>query len=159
VPSKFSQLSRRGSPNFALALIAVVGFVYIMLSIFEANVLTFLAYTTSGLYLSIAFVGLSGLLFPYRRKALFQSTAASVQRRIGGVPVVAIVGLATFLIGAFVAVAAASPAYTGAAINPNYLIALVGVFAAGLLIYAVSYYYQKGRGVDLMMRFREIPPE
>jgi hypothetical protein len=58
-----------------------------------------------------------------------------------------------------VAVAAASPAYTGAAINPNYLIALVGVFAAGLLIYAVSYYYQKGRGVDLMMRFREIPPE
>jgi amino acid transporter len=88
VPSKFSQLSRRGSPNFALALIAVVGFVYIMLSIFEANVLTFLAYTTSGLYLSIAFVGLSGLLFPYRRKALFQSTAASVQRRIGGVPVV-----------------------------------------------------------------------
>jgi amino acid transporter len=159
VPSKFSQLSKRGSPNFALSLIAVIGLIYILISLYAANVLTFLAYTTSGLYLSIAFVGLAGVMFPYRRKALFKETSAAVQRRIGGVPVVAILGGATFVVGVFVAVAAASPAYTGAPVNPNYLAGLVSVFAGGLVIYAISYYYNKGKGIDLMLRFKEIPPE
>ena len=161
VPTKFSELSRRGgSPNFALALIAVIGLAYILISVFSANVLTFLAYSTSGLYLSIAFVGLSALVFPYRRKAMFQSTAAPVQRRIGGMPVIALLGLITFLVGLFVAVTAASPAYTGAAVNPYYIAGLVGVFVAGFAIYWISYAYQKSsKGVDLMMRFREIPPE
>jgi amino acid transporter len=160
VPTKFSELSKRGgSPNFALALIAVVGLVYILLSVFYANVLTFLAYATSGLYLSIAVVGLSGLLFPYVRKSIFQSTPPAVQRKVGGMPIVSILGLITFLVGLFVAVAAASPAYTGAPINPYYIAGLVGVFLAGLAIYSISYLFQRSRGVDLMMRFREIPPE
>ena len=160
MPTKLSQLSRRGgSPNFALALIAVIGLVYILISIFEANVLTFLAYTTSGLYLSISFVGLSGLLFPYRKKALFLSTPATVQRKVAGIPAIAILGLVTFLVGLFVATAAASPAYTGASVNPYYVAGLASVFIGGLAIYAVSYYYQKSKGVDLMLRFREIPPE
>ena len=159
VPTKLSQLSKRGSPNFVLALIAVVGLIYILISLFEANVLTFLAYSTSGLYLSIAFVGLSGLIFPYRKKALFQNTPATVQRKVGGIPIIAILGLVTFLVGVFVAITAASPAYTGTAVNPYYVAGLVSVFIGGLAIYAISYYYQKSKGVDLMLRFREIPPE
>ena len=94
MPTKLSLASAAGvvRPNFALALIAVIGLVYIIISIFEANVLTFLAYTTSGLYLSIAFVGLSGLLFPYRKKALFLSTPATVQRKVAGIPAIAYSG-------------------------------------------------------------------
>jgi amino acid transporter len=159
VPTRLSQLSKRGSPNFVLALIAVVGLIYILISLFEANVLTFLDYATSGLYLSIAFVGLSGLIFPYRKKALFQSTPPAVQKKVGGVPVISILGLVTFLVGVFVAIAAASPAYTGLAVNPYYVAGLASVFIGGLAIYAISYYYQKSKGVDLMLRFREIPPE
>jgi hypothetical protein len=63
------------------------------------------------------------------------------------------------VIGVFVAVAAASPAYTGAPVNPYYIAGLASVFVGGLVIYAISYYYNKGRGVDLMLRFKEIPPE
>ena len=160
IPVKFSEVSaKRGSPNYALALIAVVGLVYIVTSIFAANVLTILAYSTSGLYLSIAFVGLSGLIFPFRRKALFANTPTSVQKKVGGVPVIAILGGITLVVGAFVAVAAASPAYTGASVNPYYIAALVGVFIAGLVIYTLSYYYHKSKGLDLTLRFREIPPE
>jgi amino acid transporter len=159
VPSKFSELSKRGAPNFALSLIAVIGFIYILLSLYYANVLTFLAYSTSGLYLSIGFVGLAGAMFPFRRKNMFKDTTAMVQRKIGSIPVISILGVATFLIGLFVAIAAASPAYTGAPVDAYYIAGLVGVFVGGLGIYAISYYVNKSRGVDLMLRFREIPPE
>ncbi len=73
VPTKFAEVdTRRGSPNYALGLVAVVGLVYVLLSVFAANSLTFLAYSTSGLFLAIAFVGVAGILLPYKHKDLFQ---------------------------------------------------------------------------------------
>jgi amino acid transporter len=160
VPTKFADVdTRRGSPNYALGLVAVVGLVYVLLSVYYANSLTFLAYSTSGLFLAIAFVGVAGILLPYRHKDLFQLAPANVQRKIAGVPVVALLGLATIIVGLFVAYTAASPVFTGAAVNPAYLAGLAAVFIVGLVIYAISYYYHKSKGFNLALRFAEVPPE
>jgi amino acid transporter len=160
IPTKFSELGgKRGTPFYALGLVAVVSTIYVLLSIYEANVLTFLAYATSGIFLTIAIVGLAGVVFPYRFKDMFAATPANVQRRLGGVPVVAILGIATFVTGAFVAVIAASPIFTGAALNPYYLLGLLLVFVSGLIIYWISSAWNRSRGVDLSLRFKEIPPE
>jgi len=160
VPTKFADVdTRRGSPNYALGLVAVVGLAYVLLSVYAANSLTFLAYTTSGLFLAIAFVGLAGILLPYKHKDLFQLAPANVQRKIGGVPVVALLGIATIIIGVFVAYTAVAPVFTGAAVNPYYVLGLAMVFIVGLVIYAISYYVNKSRGVNLALRFAEVPPE
>lgn len=160
VPTKFADVdTRRGSPNYALALVAVVGLVYVLLSVYEASSLTFLAYTTSGLFIAIAFVGLAGILLPYRHKDLFSLAPANVQRKIGGVPVIALLGLGTIIVGVFVAYTAASPVFTGAPVNPYYLLGLAMVFIVGLIIYAISYYINKSKGFDLALRFAEVPPE
>jgi amino acid transporter len=160
IPTKFADVdTRRGSPNYALGLVAVVGLAYVLLSVFAASSLTFLAYTTSGLFIAIAFVGLAGILLPYRHKDLFKLAPANVQRKIGGVPVIALLGLATIIVGVFVAYTAAAPVFTGAPVNPVYLLGLVAVFIAGLVVYFVSYYYYKSKGFNLALRFAEIPPE
>jgi len=159
-PSKLAEVDeRRGSPNYALGLVAVVGLIYVLLSIFAANVLTFNAYATSGLYLAFAIAGIAGVLYPYKHKELFQSAPANVQRKLAGVPVVAILGVITFLTGIFVAYIAASPIFTGAPVNPFYLAGMIGVFVVGLLIYYASALYQKSKGIDLAIRFKAIPPE
>jgi len=159
-PAKLAQVDeRRGSPNYALALVAVVGLIYVLLSIFAANVLTFNAYATSGLYLAFAIAGVAGILFPYKHKELFQTAPANVQRKLAGIPVVAILGVITLLTGIFVAYIAASPIFTGVPVNPYYLAGMVGVFVVGLLIYEVSTMYQKSKGIDISKRFSMIPPE
>lgn len=159
-PTKLAEVTdKRGSPNYALALIAVVSLVYIMLSVYAANFLTFSAYSTSGIFLSIAFVGVAGILLPYKHKDLFEAAPANVKRRLGGVPVIAILGVATLLTGLFVAYIAASPIFTGAAVNPLYLAGLAGVFISGLVIYEISAYYHKSKGIDLSLTFNQIPPE
>jgi len=159
-PAKLATVSeKRGSPNYALAVVAIVGLVYVLLSVFAANVLTFLAYSTSGIFLAISFVGIAGVLFPYKHKDLFVAAPANVQRKLGGVPVIAILGAITFVTGVFVACIAASPIFTGAPINPYYLLGLAGVFIVGLVIYGTSVGYQKSRGFDLSLRFKQIPPE
>jgi len=159
-PTKLAEVSeKRGSPNYALAVVAVIGFVYVILSNFAANVLTFLAYTTSGIFLSIAIVGIAGILFPYKHKVLFKMSPANVQRTIGGLPIIAILGAITSVTGIFVALFAASPIFTGAAINPYYILGLISVFISGLIIYEISVHYHKSKGLDLSMRFKQIPPE
>ncbi len=159
-PAKLAQVDgSRASPNYALALVSVVGLIYVLLSIFAANVLTFNAYATSGLYLAFAIAGIAGILFPYKHKDLFKSAPAAVQRKLAGIPVVAILGAITLLTGIFVAYIAASPIFTGAPVNPVYLGGLVGVFVVGLLIYYVSSAYQKSKGIDISLRFKAIPPE
>ncbi|MGA3109942.1 MAG: APC family permease [Candidatus Bathyarchaeia archaeon] len=159
-PARLAKVDEsRGSPNYALALVAVVGLIYVLLSIFAANVLTFNAYATSGLYLAFAIAGVAGILFPYKHKALFESAPANVRRKLAGIPVVAILGVITLLTGIFVACIAASPIFTYAPVNPLYLAGMLGVFIVGLAIYEVSALYQKSKGIDLSLRFREIPPE
>ncbi len=160
IPTKFSQLSgKRGSPNYALGLVAVVGLVYVVLSVYAANVLTFLAYATSGIFLTIAIVGVAGIIFPYKFKDLFASAPANVRRKIGGVPVISILGGVTLVTGIAVAGIAASPIFTNAPLNPLYLVGLGGVFVLGLVVYSISSAWNKRRGVDLSLRFKEIPPE
>jgi amino acid transporter len=159
-PVKLAEVSeKRGSPNYALALVAVVGLIYVLLSIYEATYLTFNAYATSGLFLAFAIAGIAGVLFPYKHKDLFEATPAMVQRKLAGVPVVAILGVITFFTGIFVAYIAASPIFTGVPINPYYLVGMIGVFVVGLIIYFVSAQYQKSKGIDMSMRFKRLPPE
>jgi hypothetical protein len=45
-----------------------------------------------------------------------------------------------------------------AANTPGSLIAVVGVFVAGLVIYYLSLFLNKRRGIDLSLSFRELPP-
>jgi len=159
-PTKLAQVSeKRGSPNYALAVVAVIGLVYVIISNYAANVLTFLAYTTSGIFLSIAVVGIAGILLPYKHKELFKTAPAIVQRKLGGLPVIAILGTITFLTGIFVAFVAASPIFTGTAVNPYYLVGLASVFISGLIIYEISALYHKSKGLDLSLVFKQIPPE
>jgi divalent metal cation (Fe/Co/Zn/Cd) transporter len=78
---------------------------------------------------------------------------------LAGVPVVAILGVITLLTGIFVAYIAASPVFTGAPVNPYYFAGMIGVFVVGLIIYEASALYQKSKGVDLSIRFKQLPPE
>ncbi|HUK49597.1 MAG TPA: APC family permease [Terriglobales bacterium] len=158
-PVKFAEVNQKGSPNYALALVSVVGLIYVLLSIFAANVLTFNAYATSGLFLAFAIAGIAAVLYPYKHKDLFELAPPMVKRRIAGVPVVAILGVITFLTGLFVAYIAASPIFTNVPVNPYYLVGMIGVFAVGLIIYFVSAAYHKSKGIDMSMRFKQLPPE
>ena len=159
-PARLADLSERTrTPNYALAVVGIVSLVYILIANFAANVLTFLAYSTSGIYLSVAVVGLAGLLLPYKHKEFFTTAPAVVQRKLAGIPVIALLGGATFIIGVVVSVIAASPIFTGAPINPYYIAGIAGVFITGLVLYELSVLYHRNKGFDLSLRFKQIPPE
>jgi len=99
------------------------------------------------------------MAFPFWRKDLFNASVPFTRKKIGGIPLVSVVGLVTFVSGAALAVMSISPTYSGAPLNLPLLFAQALIFALGLVIYYASVLYRKRQGIDLSTTFMEIPPE
>jgi amino acid transporter len=157
VPTKLSSLDRRyNSPYVALILVVALSMVAQALWLYTSW-LSYMAYGITALFLGTAIAGIAGAVFPYRRKDLFEAAPAAAKRKIGGLPMITILGVLTFLVSAFVATATLLPAYIGT-INYNYIAAIIVTYAVALAIYFVSASYRKKK-IPLDLTFKEIPPE
>ena len=157
VPTKLSALDRRyNSPYMALIVVIVLSMVAQVLWLYTSW-LSYIAYGITGLFIVSAICGLAGIVFPYRRKELFEAAPDMVKKRVAGIPVMTILGVLTFIISALVAYATVLPAYVGV-INYTYVAVLILTFIVALVIYFVSAAYH-GRKIPLSLTFKEIPPE
>jgi amino acid transporter len=158
LPSAFSEIDTRfHAPRNAVILTGVISAICIFLG-YYTTILGFLLYGTMGVFGSCAFVGIAAMVFPYRRKDIFQKAPKLVQTKIAGVPVMSILGVLTAVIGAAVAVFTAMPAYTGGPVNPSYVSIVLGMFLIAPVYYAIAYWYNRRRGLDMSIAYRELPP-
>lgn len=157
VPTKLSALDRRyNSPYVALILVVIVSMVAQAFWLYT-NWLSYMAYGITALFLGSAVTSIAGIVFPYRRKDMFEAAPAMVKRKIGSIPVMTILGVLSFLVSAFVAIATLLPAYVGT-INYTYVGVIILTYAVGLAIYFASSAYRKKK-IPLDLTFKEIPPE
>jgi len=157
VPTKLSSLDRRyNSPYVALILVVVLSMVAQAVWLYT-NFLSYMAYGITALFLGTAITGIAGAVFPYRRKDIFEAAPAAARRKVGGIPLITILGVLTFAVSAFVATATLLPAYIGT-INYNYIAAIIVTYVVAIAIYFVSSSYRKKK-IPLELTFKEIPPE
>ncbi len=157
VPTKLSALDRRyNSPYIALILVVIVSMIAQAFWLYT-NWLTYMAYGITALFLGSAITGIAGAVFPYRRKDLFEAAPAMVKKKFGSLPVMTLLGVLTFLVSVFVAVATLLPAYIGT-INYTYVGVIILTYAVAIAIYFASSAYRKKK-IPLELTFKEIPPE
>jgi amino acid transporter len=157
VPTKLSSLDRRyNSPYLALILVVALSMVAQALWLYT-NWIAYISYGITALFLGSAITGIAGAIFPYRRKDLFEAAPAMVKRRVGGVPVITVLGVLTFAVSVFVAGATLLPAYVGT-INYDYVAAIVVTYVVAIAIYFASSSYRRKK-IPLELTFKEIPPE
>lgn len=110
---------------------------------------------------SIAFwlASFAAILLPYRRPELFDQAPESVRRRIGGVPVITLLGIGNLALFTLILFASfKTPAFSGPT-GGRAIAFVVGIYAVGVILYFVSRAVQRARGVDLDLLYKEIPPE
>jgi basic amino acid/polyamine antiporter, APA family len=110
-----------------------------------------------GFILGFAIVSIAAVAFPYRLPDVFESSP--VRWRVGGVPVMSIVGVLS--LGALGVMAWAFWTDPSAGLNGKLSTKILNfaIFASGLVIYFVAKAVQRTRGVDVSQRFKEIPVE
>jgi hypothetical protein len=132
--------------------------IYAFLDYYTTVLSTVLSYSLLGWWIAVFIVALAGIAFPFRRKDVFDSSPSVVKMKIGPLPVVTLLGAMLAAISAFLAYSVVSPAYVGV-LNATYVYAVVALLLLGVVIFYVSYAYNKRRGVPLDLAYREIPPE
>jgi APA family basic amino acid/polyamine antiporter len=110
---------------------------------------------------SIAFwmASFAAILLPYRRPEIFAASPAHVQRRVGGVPVITLLGIGNLVLFSMVLYSAFKlPAFSGPT-GTGAVLFVIGIYVSGALIYFGAKAIQRRRGIDLDLLYREIPPE
>ncbi len=110
-----------------------------------------------GFILGFLLVSASAIVFPYRMREVFESSP--VRWRVGGIPVVSIVGVLSVVALVIMAWAFLTDPSAGLNGRPGLVWMNVGIFASGLVIYFVAKAVQSSRGVDISKAFKELPVE
>jgi amino acid transporter len=158
MPASLSEIdSRTRSPVFAILIVTVLAIgstaIYAFTTWF-ATLSVLLGLTTT---LLITAVGATVL--PYTQRDMVENSQYA--RRIGGVPLLTIVGaLAVLGFSAAIAVLLWDPG-SGASLsaNPGKVWLTLGVYALAFAIYFISRAFRRRQGIDLSLAYRELPPE
>jgi glucose uptake protein GlcU len=98
------------------------------------------------------------MIFPFVKKDLFAQAPGWIGKRVGGLPLVTVVGLLTVVGFGYVGyVAYTNPLIT--APNTFSVLLAVGIIVGAFVVYYISRAYHKGKGMDISMALKEIPPE
>jgi amino acid transporter len=156
-PAKLAEVNERyHSPVYALGTIFVLG---VITSAFYAYGKLSVLSGTVGITASMIVVAIAGIAFPYRNKEAFESSPAS--GRIGGIPTITLVGILALPLLGLIEWALLEDVNSGTSIdgNPRILTYAVIIFVIGLPLYYMARAIQKGRGVNVDLAYKEIPPE
>lgn len=158
-PASLGKVSDRfHSPLLAIVVIAVISEIALIFYIIEPAYLG--AVNLTYLFLpAILLDGLSGLFLVWRRKDLFASAPGVAKRKIGPIPVIVITGLYSVIFIAVMLIAALANPAVGGPLGTITVGTVAGAFILGLISYFGMKSYQKRRGLDISLVFKEIPPE
>jgi APA family basic amino acid/polyamine antiporter len=157
VPTKLSEVDKRGTPLWANLTILVASVIFLLVSVYGAPKLISLL-LSAGLAQQLTFIvlGVAGIVFPFRKKAIYERSP--VRKSLLGIPVMSIVAVAATLVWGFVLYGWVKTKDLGANTTTAW-ITLVVILGLGALIYLVSWLVNRSQGVDLGLAFKELPPE
>ncbi len=154
VPTSLAHVSDRfHTPTLSIVMTVLLATVPMALIFFTSFISTQLnaifLFTVAWLVSAVAAV-----VLPFRRKAIFHASGGA--SRFLGLPVISWIGLVSVGVIGYLSYSA----FTNPAIGPSTETArmvILAVFAAPAIIYAISYRYNKRRGIDLGLLAAELP--
>lgn len=161
LPSAFASVnSRTRTPLNAIILMVIASLIYLYISIFNTSYLSVLfSYGTAGTFLAFIFVAVAAIVYPYRRKQMFDSADDLAKKKVGGLPFITILGVLSLIISVYVVYALVEPAIGGPTFGSVLEDGLIPTFVLGIVIYIVAFAARRGQHIDLSLIAKEIPPE
>jgi amino acid transporter len=158
-PARMSNVSSRfGTPYIIVIFATIISVIYAVLNYYTTILSTVLSYSILGWWIGVIIVAIAGIVFPFRKRGVFESSPGAVKYKIGSIPLMTILGVMLAIIAAFIAYAVISPSYIGV-LNPSYVFAVIALLILGVVIYYAAYVYHKRHGIPFEAAQREIPPE
>jgi amino acid transporter len=158
LPARIADVGTRlRTPHYAIGVMTGLGLVLLSLYYFTSWP-SAIALGTFLLICCMVIPGLALFALPFRRKDLVDLAPGSMKSRVGGFPVISLIGLAEAIGFTYMAyLGATNPLITSP--TTFAIVYAVGVIVAAFVIYFVSVAYHNRRGIDIPLAFKAIPPE
>jgi amino acid transporter len=156
LPDRFASVSERfHTPIFATVLVLIGGIIgaALMAGLGASN--AEFAYLTFDIF-SFGFIipAIAAVVFPYVRRDMFEANFSTKKFVL---PLLSWLGLGT---GIYLIYSTYLAHTSGTLPFDNYALGLFGaIYSLGIVVYVVSYFWNKRRGLPLSLVFKEIPPE
>jgi APA family basic amino acid/polyamine antiporter len=159
IPNALADVSHRtGTPLKAILLMSVVGLFYAYITNYQFGMLAeIFSYGTAGIFTAFLIVSLAAIFFPFRRKDLFNNSPRPANAKIGGLPLLTLVGILSFICSAIVIYAILEPAVLK--LSTVLVYGIIPTFIVGAVIYAIAHLIRRTQGINLNLLQKEIPPE
>jgi amino acid transporter len=162
LPPKLNEVNRRGSPIYAVGLGFVISWFQFTVNCITPLLSAYQTYTITIWFFGWIFLSIAAIIFPWRRKDIWEKSPEITRQKILGAPAIVVAGV----IGLIVSVAAVYftfiPSITGASITstaPALLVSFGFYMILPIILYFVALYMNKRRGIAIDRRFKEIPPD
>jgi amino acid transporter len=158
LPKGVTRVSRNGSPVIATGITVVLAIAAYAWAIFVAdNFIQVIVYATLIQLITHTLIGISAIVFPYRRPALYRASVST--RTLAGIPVTVFAGVGAILTTAFLYFCYFHYPFFGLADKSGLWPWLGGAVAFGIVWYLVAQALRMRDGVDIGRVYAEIPPE
>jgi amino acid transporter len=162
LPDKLNEVNRRGSPVYAVLLGFIISWFQFTVNCITPLLSAYQVYTITIWFFGWIFLSIAAIIFPWRRKDIWEKSPALVRQSIAGIPGIVIAGV----LGLIVSVAAVYftfvPAVFGSSLTltwPALSVSFGFYMLLPIILYFVAVAVNKQRGVSLEKRFKEIPPD
>ena len=156
-PASVTKLSRSHSPYVSLILTIVISIGTLYWAVNFSSFLGVIVYATLLALIAMMLVGLSAAIVPWRKPEYYRGGAT--QRRILGIPVVTISGVAALAAGAFVWFMYLHYPQFGVAHKDKMVEFVLGTVVAAVIFYYVAWGIRRRQGTNIELAYAEIPPE
>jgi amino acid transporter len=149
---------RFNTPHIGIIISFIGHFVLFLLTFVIGSFILGLSAVTGNVLFTFIPIGLTAMLFPYRRADIFSNQPPYITKRIGKVPVITVLGLVSLLfilLNGYLFLV--YPAY-GANSIPS-LEVIAGIVLLGVVWFYAFRTFRIRQGLDVFAAFREIPPE
>ncbi len=171
IPDKIASINERThTPVFSLGLIGVASILFLYAAAYSSSFLKYVALSTIVGFPTFMLVGVSAIVFPYRRKSAYQASVSNIS--VLGVPLLVYFGVGSVIAGGFggylwLAYPNLGLPSAGKSVidqlftsptNGGLSLVACGLIA-GALIYFIGRAWRRTQGIDISLNYLEIPPE
>ena len=157
LPKSATYMTARRTPIVSLVASVVVSLVFLYWGTHSSSFIQVFVYATLFALIGMMLVGLSALVFPYRRPEMYRASVTN--RTFLGIPVVSIAGAGSVISGIILYyILMHYPAF-GVANRERFVLVSLAVVALGAVYYFLMRAIRAQHGVDISLTYAEIPPE
>ncbi|MFI5449745.1 MAG: APC family permease [Candidatus Bathyarchaeia archaeon] len=149
---------RTHSPVHATIVMVLIAIVFEYFTVYQATILSvFFSYSIAGLFIVYLIVSVIAVIYPFKRKDIFDNTDPLARRKIGGFPLISLLGILSIIACLITIYGIAVPVISG--FIPIFFEGILPTFVIGFVIYWLAWAIRRRQGINLALIQGELPPE